>query len=297
MVEHDDEEILPSRTEPEDTDGTVDSSEGTDDIDAHRQADPEDLKPQVEDLWANITDLFSRSSEVLPFLWVAAFILWMMPVVIKLLLGFDPLDPWGAPLWIDLSGLIFRVAAVVLVTASFPIARSYLVGGKSGPTNLDEGFTQLGENFSAALPVSILYSVLVVAGLMTCIVPGVFAALYLAPVLYLVSTKTESLGQALLSAPRKITGYSHLFAGILVSGLAFYFVVSIVAGMTLAPTSSGVVFVHHIDFSVLLANPLFVVGVTLGFIFVTAFNYCFYLAMTAAFITIDIHENDLRTQW
>lgn len=254
-----------------------------------RPAGAKPEKPTAEDLWETSRTLFTRGSEVLPFIWIAVFILWMMPLVIKLMLGIDPFNPWDSDLGLELGSLGFQVLAVTLLAASFPIARSYLLGAEEGPRDLGSATDALMENMVTAFPVGLLFSVAVFGGLMLCILPGLLAAAYLAPVLYLATARKTSLFRSFLRAPSQITGYSHFFAIIFSTWFLFFFITAVLAGLGLTASGAGGG-LGQLDVSQLDFTPFFLAGFILGFIFNAAFYYCLYIGLTAAFITIESHE-------
>lgn len=245
--------------------------------------------PDLELLWKRGKTLFQASTEVLPFIFLAACALWMTPTIMKLYLGIDPLTLWEIDWVVELMGVPFRILAIAVLTASFPMARQYLLDDEGGPTTFGSGLDCLAQDLPRAFPVAVSYCLLVAVGLGLCLLPGLFAAAYLAPALYLATARGIPLVSSLRQAPQKVSDHSNLFVVVYGGFVAFLTVLTLSIGTTVA--SRGVTGVERIDFAQLATNPVVATVAIAAFVVTTAFFYCAYIALAATFVTIDDYEN------
>ena len=269
-----------SRDEPPGADGVVDDPEAEDDADS---PGADDHNAGVDMFLDNAKRLFKNGGEDLLLIWVGIVILMALPAAWKLAHGYDPFAPFSfetdtAALVVE---LVSHAGAVVLFVGSLPMARDFVIDyDEENPPAFDDLFDHIVD----AAPAALVYYGIVVLGLMMCIIPGVLAAVYLAPALYLTTARDESMLRAFMKAPGQFSNYSHLYAIVVVGGIGTLFVISLALGMAISSIGGTEAVAEA------AGDPLMVVGFSLGFIVATAMLYVFYVGMLAIFTTIDIDE-------
>ncbi len=271
------------------TDATANEPVGTDGVVDDPQAEPEQTSPPdadppgIDDFLDNSRRLLRRSDEVLPFVWIAIVMVLMVPSMTKIMQGYDPMQTLQLEIdvWLLATEMLAHLGAVVLLTLSMPLARAYLLEDE-GPQTIGGGLEMMARYFPAALALSALYYMIVFAGLLMCIIPGLLAAALLLPALYMGAVRDESVLRAFLKAPGQLGDHSRLFAPVYVGFIAVLFGVSLALG-TAIQTAGGV--------DEILAHGLVaILGFSLAFIAVTAVAYLLYIGLLAVFVTIEAYD-------
>lgn len=277
---------LPTRSAPPGADGDPGHSE-----DSAGDGEPSESKsvsgdPGVDDFLDNTKKMLQRSGEVLPFVWVAIVLLVSTPTLVRIAMGFDPFQPFAFEMGTGVVLLEFgcHAAAVALFTLSLPVARAYLIADDGGPQTFAAAFSIVGDHLDDAVLIAAIYYVCVMVGLMTCILPGLFAAVYLAPALYLAAARGESTLAALIKGSSQLGRYSNLYAVIVVGLFAVFLAVSFALSIGLAGAGSTD------EFATLAAQPLSMLLFSIGYIVVTAVLYFVYIAAVSLFVTIETAE-------
>ena len=274
---------MPSQLDgPPGADGDVDLPHD-DDGQAPPKQPAASSKPGVDAFVDNTGALLRRSSDVLPYVWIAIVIVGLVPVMWKLAQGYDPLNPFSFEFgWsIFIVELLCQIAALTLLAASFPVAKACLLSDDDHVRTLDGGTDILFDHLLTALPLAIAYYLAVMIGLMACILPGLFAALFLLPALYMGTASKESIFRSFLKAPGQISAHSTLYAIVVVGYMVALFLISLAIGLAFTSLVPGG------DLSAAITDPLFVVAFSLGFIAVTTIQYFFYIALAGLFITTE----------
>ena len=265
------------------------ASDSTEQSENHRpepSAESGSQQTGVDAFVDNTATILRRSTDVLPYIWIAIVIVGLIPTMWKVGHGYDPLDPFGADFELSIFAVeIFcQVTALTLLAAAFPVGRACLFSDDEHVRTFDGGTDVLFEHLLDALPVAIIYYVAVMAGLMMCIAPGLFAAVFFLPALYLATTRQESLLKAFLKAPVMINRHSTKFAILIVGFLIANFLAAMAAVFAFGAL------VPDGDLGAALTNPLFMVVVSLATIIATAVSYFFYVALIGLFVTAEEGE-------
>lgn len=266
---------------PDDRPGGSEPTDPEDDSTHHADAD----QSVIDDFVDNAATLLDRGDEVLPLVWTAIFVMAAIPVSWKLLQGHSAV---GFTTDIDVATLLvevgFHATAVVLLAASLPLARTYLLGDEPGPQTVGSGLEVISDHLGDAFVVGIAYYLCVTVGLALCILPGLLAAGYLTPALYMATARDESTFRALLKGPKQLSENSGLFAVVYLGCFAVFIGITLALGalITWGGGPEGV--------AEMAADPLFFVGASLAAILVAALGYLLYVAMVSIFVTIESRE-------
>lgn len=272
-------------TEPAGADGTVDDPKAkpADAADPAKGGGDGD-KPGIDEFVDNTKALFVRGEEVLPFTWAAIVILLMLPTMLRIIQGYDLTNVYNLEFSLTLfaAEVVCHVFAVVVLAMSMPVGRAYLLDDNDDWPGGNDPLGIMFDKFPHALTMGGLYYGIVLVGLMMCILPGVLAAGLLLPALYLNVVRDESMLRACLKAPDMLSEHSRLFAPVFVGFLVLFVAGSITLGMMFQ-------WAGGLD-ELLGVGVLAILAFSLGFIIITAVAYVLYIALLAAFVTIDAYE-------
>ena len=275
---------LSVQSEPPGADGVVDTPQ--------QEEQAEAAEAGVDEFVDNTRALLEQSGHVLIFVWVAIVLVMSMPVLWKITQGYDLLQPFSFDMELAVLLVEFgcHAVAIALFTLSLPVGRAYLLGEGEGPKTFGEAWTVASNHLEDAVLIAVLYYVAVVVGLMLCIIPGLFAAVYLLPTLYLAAARGEPTLRALLKGSTQLGRHSNLYVFIVVGLGAVFIGTSVILGLV-ANHAGGIE-----EMAEMAAEPLSMIFFSLGFLVITVVLFLLYIATLGVFVTIEAAETGQKTR-
>ncbi len=270
---------LSARTEPPGADGVVGRAPSP-------GGDGEEIEAGVDEFVDNTRAILKQSGHVLIFAWVAIVLVMSFPVLWKITQGYDPLQPFAFDLGVAtlLIELGCQALAIALFTMSLPVGRAYLLGEGPGPRTFGEAWEVAARHLDDAVLIAVLYYVAIIGGFMMCVIPGLIAAVYLAPALYLAAARGEPTIRALLKGSAQLGRHSNLYVFIVVGLGVVFFGTALALGLAIDKVGG------FDELAAAAADPLSMVLFIGGYIAVATLLFFLYIATLGVFTTIEAAE-------